>query len=494
MAKKSTLNKKTFSKRNIIILVGLVGIFIAGTFFGAPLIEAVSHVAPQEQFKIPFEDPIVTLDSKLGDIIICTDPSSCIDPPDPYIEIPPITSDDPPIKQIIDEIDDGDEERIPILCTEENLESCQPLQIQVCPPLCGSNNIRISSLVTKTDSAGEVTFTTQRLDIPLSSFFVEDTTNIDYSKGFLEIRTKLFPSNPDLRVSGTALFDILINNKSALSQPADYQVNGKPCFIECAIPAIFCGDDDACSFIHFNIGSVNGIFVSTTGIKSPSFLFSIGKNIDKFDILQGVNVLEFVLLDVDIKLTQEVQCVTSPCDPVNVESFVANKLVLFTMDITRDPDLIIITDEEGGTSRVFPTDDRFTYTNSGDSLVDRGTCRTYYSRPSGTIELYDSENNLLKSSRLGASKCKVFTSIDIMLQRDQTYRLVHTSVGTTNDVSKSLFDIKFTTPISQKNLRFGCHWFAGFGVSCTYPNFDVTETIRIPIILCAVYNFSPCTR
>jgi len=484
MAKKSTLNKKTFSKRNIIILVGLVGIFIAGTFFGAPLIEAVSHVAPQEQFEIPFTEPPVSPDATL-----CEEPTtdaSCFidapedDPPDPIP--PPITSDDPPPKQIIDELP----EPLPFLCTEDNVESCTPLQIQVCPPLCGSNNIRMLSLVTKTDSAGDITFTRGTLDIPLASFFVEETTNIDYSNGFLEIRTKVFPSNPDLRVTGTALFDILINNKSALSQPVNYQVNGKPCFADCPIPDVQC-QDDLCEFVSFNIGSVNGIFVSTTGIKSPSFLFSIGKNIDKFDILQGVNVLEFVLLDVDIKLTKEVQCVTAPCDPVSVDSFGANKLVLFTMDIARDPDLIIITDEEGGTSRVFPTDDRFRYTNSGDRFIDRGTCRSYWIKTSGTIELYDSENTLLKSSVMNAPRCSTHTSIDIQLQRDQTYRLVHTSVGTSNDVSKTLFDITFTTPKSQKNLTFGCYWGSSVssvqtGISCTYPNEDVTETIRIPIL------------
>jgi len=106
---------------------------------------------------------------------------------------------DPPPVQICDEID------------------C--IDIIIIPPI-GTNTVVLSSLITKINSQGNKTFTSEISEIPALSFFVEDVSNIDFSKGFLEIQTKATfraDESPNPKIIGTADFDILINGESILN-------------------------------------------------------------------------------------------------------------------------------------------------------------------------------------------------------------------------------------------------------------------------------------
>jgi len=256
------------------------------------------------------------------------------------------TSIDPPPVQICDEID------------------CIDLP-PIIPPI-GTNTVVLSSLITKIDSQGNKTFTTGISQISALSFFVEDVSNIDFSKGFLEIQTKATfraDESPDPQIIGTGDFDILINGQSILTDQITFDVDGVYCTTLCPQPAIFCGDDEACSFIHFNQG-VNAQFVSSTGIRSPSFTFSFEENFDKFP--NGISTLEFVLINSDFTVDSD-------------QNFQGTKNVLFSMDIAKDPNLIIIDDESGGTERVFPTDSVLKVT--GATTAVRGTtCLLYEKR------------------------------------------------------------------------------------------------------------------
>jgi len=254
------------------------------------------------------------------------------------------TSIDPPPVQICDEID----------CIE-----LPP----IIPPIA-TKTVVLSSLITKIDTQGNKTFTTGFSQIPALSFFVEDVSNIDFSKGFLEIQTKAtFNANesPNPNIIGTADFDILINGESVLTDQITFEVDGGHCSTECPVPDIFCFDD-ACSF---NVQQgVRAEFISSTGLRSPSFTFSFEENFDKFP--DGLSTLEFVLINSDFTVDSD-------------QIFQGTKNVLFSMDIAKDPNLIIIDDESGGTERVFPIDSVLKVT--GATTAVRGTtCLLYEKR------------------------------------------------------------------------------------------------------------------
>jgi len=251
------------------------------------------------------------------------------------------TSPDPPPVQICDQID------------------CIDLP-PIIPPI-GTNTVVLSSLITKINSQGNKTFTTEISEISALSFFVEDTSNIDFSKGFLEIQTKATfraDESPNPQIIGRADFDILINGESVLTDQITFEVDGGHCTVECPVPDIFCFDD-ACSFgVQQGVGAE---FISSTGLRSPSFTFSFEENFDKFP--DGISTLEFVLINSDFTVDSD-------------QNFQGTKNVLFSMDIAKDPNLIIIDDESGGTERIFPTDSVLKVT--GATTAVRGTtCMLY---------------------------------------------------------------------------------------------------------------------
>ena len=250
------------------------------------------------------------------------------------------SSTDPPPVQICDEID------------------C--IDIIIIPPI-GTNTVVLSSLITKIDTQGNKTFTTGISEIPALSFFVEDVSNIDFSQGFLEIQTKATfraDESPDPQIIGTGDFDILINGQSILTDQITFEVDGVYCSTLCPVPDIFCFDQ-ACSFsVQEGVGAE---FVSSTGLRSPSFTFSFEENFDKFP--NGISTLEFVLINSDFTVDSD-------------QNFQGTKNVLFSMDIAKDPNLIIIDDESGGTERVFPIDSVLKVT--GATTAVRGTSCLLY--------------------------------------------------------------------------------------------------------------------
>ena len=277
------------------------------------------------------------------------------------------TSKDPPIKQICDEIIElNDGLNTAILCL--------PFEVR---PL----TISLRSLIEKTSSQGDTTFTTgEFIAIPSLAFLVEDPTNVDFSTGFIEIKTHSSPSvtRQNFEIVGTAKFDILINSQTILTDPITFEIDGRACGFQCAEPQIFCGNpitgtlDLSCSF-NSEISRVSAKFVSSTGIESFSFLFNFEDNFDKFP--NGLSTLEFVLTDAKFTLKEFSQ--TDPLIAVSEQSFGATKLVLFSMDIAKDPNQIIIDDETGGTERVFPIDSVLKVTGA-TTPVKAIICQLYY--------------------------------------------------------------------------------------------------------------------
>lgn len=448
---------KSKSPKKIIGVAGTIG--IAGVLiylFVVPILLVTPNIAPEipPEFEIPINVPIpVGLPDPNPDADFCLEESTgetctenvdegeiiiaCEDvvPPN-CMEVPPISSEDPPIEQIIDEI------------PEE-----EPVQIILPDPEVIENTVRLFSKVTKIDSDLVSTVIETGFDIPLAQLFVESASNRNFDSGSLVIEILGNTSATDLSLVGTAELDILIANQTVLIQP---------------LQVSFSKTTDT--------GEVIGEFVSPTGQKSNDFAFFFADNLDKFPT-QGTTELKITLNNVEITIDSR-------------ESFASSELNLLTMTIDTDPNLLLITNEQGDIERILPKDIGLTYHNLGSiSIRSNGLqCGGYHVRDSGNIEIFNSEGTSLDSGRLklgdtyGTACGRLYNVIQVTLDRDTEYRLVHTD---TTDPSAD-FDITFKTPISQKNFGLRCYHgtaSAGQGLAwynCNYPSPDGSEILYAP--------------
>jgi len=382
-------------------LIGVFGFLIAGFVFGSPVIEAIPNIAPPEtvsesQLQLPFEETFVN------------DTSIVID--DVPIPDDPVSSDDSPLEQIVDEVVDT------------------PADIIL--PDVGSNKITLMSEVTKIDSQGNSTVITGAFDVLALAFFVEEETDVDFEQGRLEIRLWAISSEPELRVDGTGLFDILINNQTIFTVPIPIIVGG------------ISGESGA----TFN-------FISETGIESQVFIFSFADHVDKF-VNEAVTPLEIKVTSLDLTLD-------------NRDKFGSTELTIFTMDIARDPNRILILNEQGGFDKIFPTDDILNvkavrYANRLQPHIDLiqlkdSTGNPIFTSTAGCPITQLDRNNILSCTDSNDGGVKL---VNFELQRDSTYTL---RVKGETSQNRGAFDFTSTwdTPKSQKNYSFICQWYQG---------------------------------
>jgi len=341
---------------------------------------------------------------------------------------------------------------------------------QVCDELdissCGTSPLSLTTLITKIDSQGNKTFTTNTLQLSGLSFFIEEGTSIDYSTGFIELEAKAL-SSENLGIVGTGLLDVLINNQTILTDLVLFSIDGKGCEIE-PCPVESCNFEEECNF-RFDTDSVFGVFsdVINNISTSPIYKFSFEEHFDKFPDSE-VSTLEFVIKSLDFTLEDG-------------KKFGESQFNVFTLQIDKDPNLFVIINEEGMIEKVFPTDTLLTYANGGQTQYSRGNCTAYWSQHMGTIEIFDSEGVSLGSAALPSSICSVqpIVQMTVTLTRDDTYRLVHTPNIATDPASSTDFDITFTTPKSQKNYSLQCYRSQSDGFYCNYPSADGSEIIRV---------------
>ena len=318
------------------------------------------------------------------------------DPLDPNLN--GTTSTDPPIDQICDEFD--------LNCG-------------------GSAKLQLQTSITKIDSAGNSELVEDVFDVPLASFFVEDSTNIDYSTGRLEIKLSV-KGDPNTQFTGSGEVDLLINGQTILTSPLTVEVDGT--------------------------GEVDLLF----GGISDTFTVSFADHFDKFVNQQPTPIL------VQIKSLD----VSSSTD-----DFAMVDQDVFVMTILRDDFRILIVDEQGVTIRVYPTDSviRLTTTSTTPSAgyctigqqsvvacgrvscgscalsgsksgsfpnscigTIKGTSGTIIPAPSLTgINLFDQTGQFLLSSA-GGSSGVVF---DELVTRNENYTIEILSPSLTGDVS-----------------------------------------------------------
>jgi len=223
-----------------------------------------------------------------------------------------MTSTDPPIEQLCD------------------IDPTNPLCIVISPPA----QVNLVTSITKIDSQGNMTFVSDQFGFSPLAFFVEDTSNLDYRTGFLEVGL-LVTGEPMVDYDGSGTFDILIANQTIFASPLALTVSGT-------------SDVD---------GTILMEFIGPTGIPSTIFNFAFDNHFDKFANEQ-VTELEMV---VDLQIQRKaIPCIAifpipPECEPAD---HTLSDTVIFTMGIARDDIKLIIADESGVTQRVFPMDSR----------------------------------------------------------------------------------------------------------------------------------------
>ncbi len=268
------------------------------------------------------EDTIINVDLA-GEVIFDPTDDPCIplgETPSPDEEVTPDE-----ITDMVDELNDMVID--PPIINQTTSED--PPIVQTCDqnpdsPLCEiispSTSIQLISKVTKTDSDGMTTITEEAFEITSLAFLVEEDTDRDFRTGFLNFELFL-KGLPNTNYDGTGKVDLFVGEQSIFTEPTIIRVDS----------------------ISDNEGMVQILFVSPTGTTSNELLFTFDDQFNKFTNEQVTPII-FNLVDLSVS------------DQTDDFSLVDQDL--FTMDIARDDIKLIITDETGGTGRVYPTDSK----------------------------------------------------------------------------------------------------------------------------------------
>jgi len=192
--------------------------------------------------------------------------------------------------------------------------------------ICGeSRSLEFITRVLKTDSAGVQTSVETITDILQLELFAEDTTNIDFRTGQLVFEVQI-KGDPDFRYMGTGKVDLLVGDQSLFLEPLNVRVDG-------------IADEE---------GKVDLFFISSTGASSDLILFDFEDNFDKFPN-EATTPVRLHVVELNIAGERD-------------QDFALIDQDVFTMDIFRDDIQILITDEQGIESRVYPSDSKLIVT------------------------------------------------------------------------------------------------------------------------------------
>lgn len=302
-------------------------------------VESLCEIEQSELQKIA-ECEVLTLDEVLTEL----DPSLTVDECS-QVNRPSAEQCDVQIDEFIQQIlADSEPIEQPIPPNETSIDD--PFT-QICdqnPDLivCGeSRSLELLTTILKIDSAGVQTTVETTTGIPRLSFFVEDTTNIDFRTGQLQFEIQI-KGDPNLSYIGNGKVDLLIGEQSIFTEPINVEVDG----------------------IADAEGKVDLSFISPTGIPSQVIFFDFEDNLDKFPD-ESVTSVRLHVVELNIAGERD-------------QDFALLNEDVFTMNIARDETKILITDEEGVTTRVYPSDSILNISprTSTSEEVLTGTTRT----------------------------------------------------------------------------------------------------------------------
>jgi len=381
------------------------------------------------------------------------------------------------------EIDEGD-----IIISDEQLEMLEEIQNQTSTndPLIGNN---VTEILDESPGSGptepppeeitqisefvfitqvkkiftdlsEETVTNEFQFIPLS-VFVEDTSNKDISNGRFE--TELFiRTDPITFVEGGGEFDVLIDNMTSSST------------VSASI--VFSGTSDTS-------GMLRAQFIGPSGLPSDTFILSVAPLEPELKT-NGITTLDFVITDL--------------LGTINEVEYGVSNGVVFTFDIFRQPNQILVTDSQGNEVRAFPTDDQLRI-GAVDGSVRTSRCykhtryacwmtSVYYS-PLGSptiasVEVRNSAGDLLFQNLSPFTKTYIINNELIM--RNDTYTVNYGRV-TSSAGSLPAGSFQFTTPETQMNYNYRCTLSqasapvgSGFCSKCLTPSGPVSLSCNFP--------------
>jgi len=418
--KKSNTKLVALGGLSTVVIIGLVGVFIL--YPNILKEDVITTTTVEEIIEEGIEQGVLTIP------IPCFEITSCD-------EGQPIISEEVesnPIEEVIDPtptIDDPIEPELESIIIDEEEVVVDPITIEPIieelppePPI-----VEIVSNVTKISNTGERFTSSTSFNVPLRlELFVEDTTNIDFDQGFIENQLFL-KTDPNSNVEVNGFLDILIENMTVLSNPVSINVQGTT-------------DQDGMILINF---------LSPTGIQSDIFLFQFTDHTDKFPA-QGMTKIEYKLSGVTIN--------------INEFGYALDFETIFEMDIFTDPNLILITNEQGGLLRVFPTDDNVKLCSNVGKLCYkqctvnsvrfgcqkyRTVCQSVSAPQIGAWNFFKQDKNsgifvAVNSGTSFSASCPLNENV----QRDEVYKL-------------QIFDpnkatITWKTEPEQRNFLFSC--------------------------------------
>lgn len=371
----------------------------------------LDNIVPQADeppFEIPFPIPPPDMPPDPDAPIIIEGDEGCVDG-----ECIPIDNPDIPIvpPEVDEDVDNAKN-------TTET--STDPPPQQVCDELnlfCGTAKIiELQTNVVKIDSTLQRFNETFTSNIPLASLFVEDTSNIDFRNGFIEM-TMLLKTDPNTQINADGTFNIKIGETEIFGTDAQLIANG----------------------VTDENGEIRLSFVPLPlEILSSDITFDFNAHFDKFPD-EEITKVAFVVKTLSIDSGSE------------HKNGIINQEV-FSMDIFKDPIQIFIEDSDGNQVRTYPQDDRLTISSNDSSLICKvknvnkcsrctapsaSVCAVYDAVALSKITVTDSDGHLVDAGQ-GTG-----TVIDVMLFRNSNYT-----------VSTQFGDFEIQTPKSQKNYSY----------------------------------------
>jgi len=290
-----------------------------------------------------------------------------------------------------------------------------------------SPSFKLNADITKIDSTGHAT--TSRVSLGFTQLaFVEDTTAIDFSEGFIEIRMKIEGQrNINAVLSGN--FDVLIADRTILSQPFQLRL-------------VQSATDSS--------GISNILFIDPIGNQNQLYTFSFEDNINKFPD-RRVTELTFEINNVRLQS--------------NSDQFALDKSEIFSMSINQDRSKTVIIDERGEPALVSLKDDTITISALPKSIGN--DCIP--NPPMGDVFLATASNP--------NDRIKIFSGVGTG-QRDATPTCFNPlpTVSITDIARNTDYIIQFSDPLTVVNISTP-NSQKDYNYSCQYN--DVTKTLRV---------------
>ncbi len=208
------------------------------------------------------------------------------------------------------------------------------------PALPQSPSLQILLNVVKIDSDGSSTESTTNFDLPPLAFFVQEETDRDFRNGFLDFDPFL-KGDPNTRYTGTGSADVIVGGQSIFESSVEIKVDGTT-------------DSE---------GLLKIDFITPTGGIAKIINLDFEKNFNKFTN-EAVTPVIFKIVELEVT------------DPASMVFSVIDQDI-FTMNIARDDFKIVVTDEAGGTQRVYNTDSRLIIQGI-PTKVEVTTCYLFY--------------------------------------------------------------------------------------------------------------------